>query len=111
LSGPCSRTIYVGGKSPASFNYSPGSADLNIGAFCNSEKSDIQYKENVHLVGVSNSGLNIYEFNYKNEEGLYQGVIAQELIGTQFEDVLSKNSEGLYEVDYNKIDVEFKKIN
>jgi hypothetical protein len=111
LQGPCSRTIYVGGKSPASFSYSPGSADLNIGAFCNSEKSDIQYKENAHLVGVSNSGLNIYEFNYKNEEGLYQGVIAQELIGTQFEDALSKNSEGLYEVDYNKIDVEFKKIN
>lgn len=111
LGGPCSRTIYVGGKAPASFTYSPGSADLNILSFCNDQKSDIQYKENVHLVGVSNSGLNVYKFNYKNEEGLYQGVIAQELIGTTFENALSLNIDGLYEVDYNKIDVEFKKIN
>lgn len=36
--GPCSRTLYAGGKSPASFTYSPGSASLNIGAFCNSAK-------------------------------------------------------------------------
>jgi hypothetical protein len=84
---------------------------LNLGSLCNASKSDIQYKENLNLVGISNSGLNIYTFNYKNEEGLYQGVIAQELIGTKFEDALSKNSEGLYEVDYSKIDVEFKKIN
>jgi hypothetical protein len=84
---------------------------LNLNTLCNNQKSDIGYKENINLIGKSNNGLNIYEFNYKNEDGLYQGVIAQELIGTQFENVLSKNSEGLYEVDYNKIDVEFKKIN
>jgi hypothetical protein len=112
LGGPCSRTLYVGGKSPASFTYSPGSADLNIGAFCNSQKpSDINYKENLTLIGVSELGLNVYQYNYKNEEGLYQGVIAQELIGTTFENALSLNIDGLYEVDYNKIDVEFKKIN
>jgi hypothetical protein len=103
--GRCSRFP------PTGFNYSPGSATLNLGNLCNSSKSDIQYKENINLVGISNSGLNIYTFNYKNEEGLYQGVIAQELIGTKFEDALSKNSEGLYEVDYSKIDVEFKKLN
>jgi len=89
--------------------YGPGS--LEDFGYCNNQKSDIQYKENINIIGVSKLGLNIYEFNYKNEEGLYQGVIAQELIGTQFEDSLSKNNEGLYEVDYNKIDVEFKKIN
>ena len=111
MSGPCSRTVYASGTAPAAFNYSPGTAGFAFGAYCNDQKSDIQYKENINLVGISNSGLNIYEFNYKNEEGLYQGVIAQELIGTEFEDALSKNSEGLYEVDYNKIDVEFKKIN
>jgi hypothetical protein len=105
ISGRCSRFP------PTGFNYSPGSATLNYTSLCNGSKSDIQYKENLNLVGVSNSGLNIYTFNYKNEEGLYQGVIAQELIGTKFEDALSKNSEGLYEVDYSKIDVEFKKLN
>jgi len=65
----------------------------------------------VRVIGVSDFGLNVYQFNYKNEEGLYQGVIAQELIGTNYEDSLSLNENGLYVVDYNKIDVEFKKLN
>ena len=109
--GGCSQTVYQNGKAPAAFSYSPGTAVLAFGAYCNDQKSDIQYKENINLVGVSNSGLNIYEFNYKNKGGLYQGVIAQELIGTNYEDSLSLNEDGLYVVDYNKIDVEFKKLN
>jgi hypothetical protein len=71
---------------------------------------DIEYKENLNLIGKSPAGLNIYQFNYKEEEGLYEGVIAQELIGTEFETALSKNEDNLYVVDYNEIDVEFKKI-
>jgi hypothetical protein len=85
-------------------------ADLYGGGWCNNEKSDIRYKENLKLIGKSKNGLNIYKFNYKNEDGLYEGVIAQELIGTIFENALSKNEDNLYVVDYNKIDVEFKKI-
>jgi hypothetical protein len=103
----------------AKYYYGPGGTGIGVygdGGYelfgiCNSQKSDIQYKENIHLVGVSNSGLNIYEYNYKNKKELYQGVIAQELIGTNFENALSLNIDGLYEVDYNKIDVEFKKLN
>jgi hypothetical protein len=84
--------------------------DFRLGDYCNVQKSDINYKENLNLIGKSNNGLNIYEFNYKGEDGLYRGVIAQELIGTEFETALSKNEDNLYVVDYNKIDVEFKKI-
>lgn len=78
--------------------------------YCNEQKSDIRYKENVELVGKSYSGINIYQFNYKNEEGLYEGVIGNELIGTQFENALHFDSNGLISVDYYKIDVQFKKI-
>jgi hypothetical protein len=83
---------------------------LQIGAYCNDQKSDIFYKENLLLIGKSPSNINIYQFNYKGEDGLYVGVIAQELIGTPYETALSKNEDNLYVVDYNKIDVEFKKI-
>ena len=107
--GGCSRVSF--GKNAATFTYLPYSAYIQNNAYCNDQKSDIQYKENFTLIGVSNLGLNIYQFNYKNEEGLYQGVIAQELIGTNYEDSLSLNEDGLYVVDYNKIDVEFKKLN
>lgn len=78
---------------------------------CNNQKSDIRYKENLTQIGVSDFGLNVYQFNYRNEEGLYQGVIAQELIETKYADSVSLNEDGLYVVDYNKIDVEFKKLN
>lgn len=107
--GGCSRTVY--GKNAAQFTYLPGSGAIANGAYCNTQKSDINYKENLTLLGVSENGLNIYQFNYKNEEGLYQGVIAQELIGTNYEDSLFLNEDGFYVVDYNKIDVEFKKLN
>jgi hypothetical protein len=77
--------------------------------FCD-QKSDISFKENLNLIGKSPLGINIYQFNYIGEEGLYEGIIAQELIGTEYESALSLNEEGKYLVDYNKIDVEFKKI-
>lgn len=77
---------------------------------CSYCKSDIYYKENIKLIGKSKSNINIYQFNYKGEEGLYQGVIAQELIGTIFEDSLMLDDNGKYLVDYNKIDVKFKKL-
>lgn len=83
----------------------------NSCAGCGGGKSDISYKENIKLIGKSASDINIYEFNYIGEEGLYQGVIAQELVGTKFENALSLNNEGKYLVDYNQIDVQFKRIN
>jgi hypothetical protein len=99
----CDTSTYYG------CGLSPTEAILADG-YCNNQKSDIRLKENMVLVGESETGINIYQFNYKNEEGLYEGVIAQEFIGTEYENALSKNEDNLYVVDYNKIDVEFKKI-
>lgn len=82
----------------------------NTCAGCGGGKSDISYKENIKLIGKSPSGINIYEFNYIGEEGLYEGVIAQELVGTKYENALSLNNDGKYLVNYNQIDVQFKKI-
>jgi hypothetical protein len=73
--------------------------------------SDNKLKENIVLVGKSEKGINIYQFNYIGKEGLYEGVVAQELLGTEFESALELDLEGLYSVDYSKLDVEFKQIN
>ena len=74
--------------------------------------SDIRLKTNINKIGVSNNGINIYEFRFINQPNdLYQGVIAQELIGTEFESATKIESDGYYHVDYSKLDVEFKKIN
>jgi hypothetical protein len=76
------------------------------------EPSDIRLKHNIQLIGVSELGINIYTFEYIEKigmEGTYQGVMAQELIGTKYESALVFDGE-YYKVDYSKLDVEFIKI-
>jgi hypothetical protein len=85
------------------------SGQLGYGALCN---SDVRLKKNIKLVGTSEMGINIYEFVYLNEESsLYTGVIAQDLLDSEYSDAVSMGEDGFYRVDYSKIDVEFKKIN
>ena len=71
------------------------------------QRSDISLKENIELVGKSKSGINIYEFDYKDKshgDGRYQGVMAQEVPEASFD------NNGYLMVDYSKLDVEFRKI-
>jgi len=69
--------------------------------------SDIRLKENINLIGKSNSGINIYSWTYKEgvyEKGVFTGVMAQEVpwAAVPVGDYLH--------VDYGKVDVQFKKI-
>ena len=68
--------------------------------------SDIRLKENVELIGKSPSNINIYKFNYKNNPTTYQGAMAHEVPWASV-----KHSNGYMMVDYNQIDVDFKKYN
>ena len=95
----------------ASINKLKGSGSQGFLANVASSLSDIRLKENIVLIGSSNSGINIYEYNYINEPGTrYVGVMAQELLGTQFEEAVVIAENGYYAVDYSKIDVKFEKI-
>lgn len=72
--------------------------------------SDMRHKINFSRIDASNLGINIYEFEYTSEPGQrYIGVMAQELLGTQFSNAVVEKNQTLY-VDYSKIDVDFKKI-
>ena len=68
--------------------------------------SDIRLKENINLIGKSSSGINIYTFNYKGDDQVYQGVMAHQVPYAAILD-----SSGYLKVDYSKIDVEFKGVN
>ncbi len=67
--------------------------------------SDIRLKDNIELVGKSPSNINIYNFTYLNDPKVYQGVMAHEVPWASV-----KHRNGYLMVDYNKVDVEFKKI-
>tara|TARA_B100000959_G_scaffold12804_1_gene12629 strand:+ start:652 stop:1266 length:615 start_codon:yes stop_codon:yes gene_type:complete len=88
-----------------------GDPDVDDGC-CNYdlECSDYRLKKDIDFVGSSPSGIKIYEFGYKDAPGRYRGVMAQDLLDTEYRDAVSKNSDGYYIVDYSKIDVELKRI-
>jgi len=74
-----------------------------------SKTSDIAAKENIEFIKIDpETGLNIYEFNYKGDPDRYQGVIAQE-VDRRFPDAVDK-SEDLMKVFYDKLNIEFKKV-
>lgn len=74
-------------------------------------QSDIRLKKNIILIGKSKSNINIYQFEYINHiEGVWIGVIAQELLNTEYECCLGIDEEGFYFVDYNLIDVDFMRV-
>ena len=68
--------------------------------------SDVRLKENISHVGVSDAGINIYRFKYKGVDGVFEGVMANEV---PWATTLSEN--GYYMVDYSKVDVDFRRIN
>jgi hypothetical protein len=86
--------------------------DVSIGGSSQTitNKSDRRLKKIVKKLTVSDSGINVYLFSYNFDPNtLYQGVIAQELLNTPYENALHIDKNGIYSVDYSKIDVEFKK--
>jgi hypothetical protein len=76
------------------------------GSFNSLGFSDIRLKENIELIGKSPSNINIYKFNYKDNPITYQGAMAHEVPWASV-----KHSNGYMMVDYNLIDIEFKKYN
>jgi len=74
--------------------------------------SDITVKENIRQTGVSPSGIPIYEFDYKNKEHgqfRYSGVMAQDLLELHPSAVIQEK-DGTLKVDYQQIDVDFRRV-
>lgn len=70
--------------------------------------SDRRIKENIKEIDLTGifEYFNIYEFNYIGSNKRTVGVIAQDFVGTPYEDIiLSKNDKGYYSVDYNVINM------
>ena len=83
-----------------------GAAEANQDA--DTRKSDRKLKKNIIKIGESPSGLNIYEFEYKNPidgVGLFQGVMSDEVP----KNAVINNGE-FDMVNYSMLDVEFKQL-
>lgn len=96
-----------------SIPYTGGIADVNFNSFAGGSNvvvSDYRVKTNISRMGKSDSGINVYTFEYFDRPGIiYKGVMAQELIGTQYENALVIK-DNLYHVNYSLIDVKFEMV-
>tara|TARA_R110002020_G_scaffold72318_4_gene186178 strand:- start:721 stop:1920 length:1200 start_codon:yes stop_codon:yes gene_type:complete len=99
----------AGGKALGSLGKTIGGGKLGTAAsWLANFISDFNLKENISLVGLSESGVNIYEFDYSDKsygEGRYRGVMAQEVPWASL-----KHPDGYLMVDYSKVDVHFERI-
>ena len=68
--------------------------------------SDIRLKTNIEFIGKSPSNINIYQFSYIGSPIKYIGVMAHEVPWAS-----EKHESGYLMVDYNKVDVEFRRLN
>ena len=71
--------------------------------------SDIRLKENITRTGISKSGIPIYTFNYKNDDQLWSGTMAQDLLELGREDAVTTMDNGYYGVYYDMIDINMTK--
>lgn len=70
--------------------------------------SDIRLKENISKTGVSKSGIPIYTFSYKNNDQVWSGTMAQDLLDIGRDDAVLLMDNGYYAVNYNAIDIDME---
>ena len=71
--------------------------------------SDKRLKENIVLLGTTDENINVYQFNYIFDpmKVNHVGVIAQELLETEYKNNVYMHEDGFYRVDYKHLDMTF----
>ena len=70
--------------------------------------SDRRLKENIVLIGTTSNGIQVYLFNYIwDSTTKHVGVIAQELLETDYAKLVYTHSDGFYRVDYKSLNMTF----
>jgi endosialidase-like protein len=71
--------------------------------------SDIRLKTDIRRIGTAAHGLPLYTFRYIGEPALYEGVMAQDVLGVMPEAV-SVGEDGYYRVDTEMLGVPFRRL-
>ena len=92
-------------------------------AYCNANKSDKRLKKKIKHTKTLENGIKLYTFEFKehfikktislyNEDmsGIWEGVMAQDLIGTPYDMYVKLEEDGYYSVDYKGLGIKLNKI-
>ena len=92
-------------------------------SYCNGSKSDKRLKKKIKYIETTKEGLKLYTFEFKKSyinrakaesgkdlNGIYKGVLAQDLIDTKFEPHVIIDVDGYYAVDYDGLGIKLEKL-
>ena len=71
--------------------------------------SDVRLKTDIRQVGTAAHDLPLYSFRYIGEDGVYEGVMAQDVLAVMPEAV-SIAEDGYYRVDYEMLGIELRRM-
>jgi hypothetical protein len=71
--------------------------------------SDVRLKTDIERIGTGAHGLPLYTFRYIGEPALYEGVMAQDVLGVMPEAV-SVGEDGYYRVDCELLGIRFRRL-
>ena len=71
--------------------------------------SDVRLKEDIRRVGTNRLGLGVYQYRYKGMDGVWEGVMAQE-VEVMHPGAIRALPFGYKAVDYSKLGLELKRV-
>ena len=71
--------------------------------------SDVRLKTNIQRVGTAAHDLPLYTFSYLDKEGVYEGVMAQDVMNVVPAAVVV-GEDGFYRVNYEMLGIELRRI-
>ncbi len=71
--------------------------------------SDVRLKTNIQRIGTAAHNLPLYAFSYLDQEGVYEGVMAQDVMNVMPAAVIV-GEDGYYRVKYEMLGIEFRRI-
>ena len=95
--------LLLSGKSKPAYAVDPS------GGFQEGQDSDIRLKSDIERIGTTVLDLPLYKFSYKGEDGLYSGVMAQDVLEV-VPAAVSVGSDGFYRVDYDMLGIEMARL-
>ncbi|OYX26895.1 MAG: hypothetical protein B7Z10_01825 [Rhodobacterales bacterium 32-66-7] len=71
--------------------------------------SDIRLKEDIRRVGTNRLGLGVYQYRYRGMDGVYEGVMAQE-VAVMHPGAIKSLPYGYKAVDYAKLGLKLRRV-
>lgn len=71
--------------------------------------SDARLKTDIRQVGVTVHALPLYQFRYLHRDGLYEGVMAQDVLNVMPQAVIT-GDDGFYRVDYGMLGTDMRRV-